>query len=131
VILLDTCAIIHASLTPERLGTEAAAKIASGLQRKNLACCDISLWEIAMLISRGRVTPDAEGALFIQQVVVAYSLTVLPITAAIAVLSADDRLLGHKDPCDRIIAATALYYTFPLITCDHNLQGISGLITIW
>lgn len=84
-----------------------------------------------MLISRGRLKLDAEGALFIQQVVVAYSLTVLPITPDIAVLSADDRLFLHKDPCDRIIAATALYHTFPLITCDQNLQGISGLISIW
>lgn len=131
MILLDTCAIIHASLAPEKLGAEAATKIAYGLKRKSLACCDISLWEIAMLISRGRLKPDADGAFFIQQIVVGYSLTVLPITPDIAMLSSDDMLFLHKDPCDRIIAATALYHTLPLITSDRNLRDITGLITIW
>jgi len=131
VILLDTCALIHASLTPDMLGKQAADTIDYGLQNKSLACSDISLWEIAMLINRGRIKPDADSALFIQQVVLAYSITIFPITPLIAVLSADDTLFRHKDPCDRIIAATALHNTIPLITSDSHLQGIPGLITIW
>lgn len=131
MILLDTCAVIHVSLTADRLGKQAAAAITHGLQHKALACSDITLWEIAMLISRGRVKPDAESAFFIQQVIVAFSLTVLPITPQIATLSADDTLFCHKDPCDRIIAATALYHTIPLITSDSHLKGVPGLITIW
>jgi PIN domain nuclease of toxin-antitoxin system len=131
VILLDTCAIIHASLTAERLGKQAADTIAHGLRNRSLACSDISLWEISMLISRGRVKPDAESVSFIQHVVLAYSLAVLPITPHIAALSADDALFHHKDPCDRIIAATALHHTIPLVTSDSRLQGIPGLITIW
>ena len=131
MILLDTCAIIHASLTPERLGAEAAAQIARGIKNRNLACCDISLWEIAMLIRRGQVKPKAENAVFIKQVVLAYNLSVLPISADIAVLSADDSVFQHKDPCDRIIAATAIQHAIPLITCNSLLHGIPGLVTIW
>jgi len=131
VVLLDTCVLIHASLTADRLGKQAADTIANGLQNKSLACSDISLREIAMLISRGRLKPDADSAFFIQQVVLAFSLTIFPITPLIAVLSADDTLFYHKDPCDRIIAATALHNSIPLITSDSRLQRIPGLITIW
>lgn len=131
MILLDTCAIVHAALTPERLGVDAAATISRGLVNNKLVCSDISLWEIAMLISRGRVKPDADSRLFISQTVLAFNLSILPILPEIAVLSADGHLFRHKDPCDRIIVATALHHTIPLITCDNSLQGIAGLITVW
>lgn len=63
--------------------------------------------------------------------VTAYNLTVLPITPEIAVLSAGERLYSHKDPCDRIIAATALHDNILLITSNANLRTVAGLKTIW
>lgn len=131
MILLDTCAIIYAALAPEKLTKKAAKEIASGIETRKLSCCDISLWEMAMLISKGRLKPAAEPATFITRVVTAYSLAVLPITPEIAVLSADELLFRHKDPCDRIIAATALLHKMPLITSDANLQTVEDLKIIW
>lgn len=32
---------------------------------------------------------------------------------------------------DRIIAATALYLNFPLITRDHKIQALQNIQTIW
>lgn len=131
MILLDTCAIIHAALAPGKLGKVAAAQIQLGISGNTLACSDISLWEIAMLIGRGRVKPDADARLFISRTVQAFRLAVLPISAEIAVLSTDEELFRHKDPCDRIIGATALHHRMPLMTCDSHLQGIRGITTIW
>lgn len=131
MILLDTCAIIHAALMPEKLGDAATAHILRGIGSKTLACSDISLWETAMLISRGRVKPGADTRMFISRTVSAFCLAVLPISAEIAVLSTDEELFHHKDPCDRIIAATALHHNIPLITCDNHLKGIPGITTIW
>ena len=51
MILLDTCALIFDALTPERLTPAAAAALDQGEREGNLACADISLWEIAMLIA--------------------------------------------------------------------------------
>lgn len=84
-----------------------------------------------MLIGRGRLRPDAESGFFIQQAVMAHNLSVLPITPDIAVLSAQDALFNHKDPCNRIIAATALCHSLPLLTNDHCLKDIPGLVTVW
>ena len=131
MILLDTCAIIYAALTPKKLAKKATMEIDRGVNAKKLACSNISLWEMAMLISRGRLKPDADPRLFITRVLTAYNLTILPITPEIALLSADDRLFSHKDPCDRIIASTALYHRIPLITSDASLRTLSGLKTIW
>ena len=131
MILLDTCAIIFAALTPEKLTPKAAKEIMCGIETRNLNCCDISLWEIAMLISRGRLKPAADSRTFISRVLTAYNLTVLPITPEIAVLSADERLFPHKDPCDRLIGATALHHKMPLITSDANLHALPGLKIIW
>lgn len=131
MILLDTCAIVHAALTPECLGSEAAEKITLGQRDITLACCDISLWEIAMLVRKGRVKVSADCSFFIQQVVSAFRLKVIPIVPKIAALSADDSIFGHKDPCDRIIAATALHHNLPLITSDRHLKKKPGLVTVW
>jgi PIN domain nuclease of toxin-antitoxin system len=40
-------------------------------------------------------------------------------------------LFSHKDPADRIIAATALHYKAPLITADDKLRAIETLEVIW
>ena len=95
------------------------------------AASDISLWEIGMLIAKGRVKPDAEMQTFISRVVTAYNLLVLPITPKIAALANSDAEFVHGDPADRIITATALVHKAPLVTCDRNLRGIKGLKTIW
>jgi len=57
MLVLDTCALIFDALAPKRLSRAAAAAIASGESANALACCDISLWEIAMLIKHGRLAP--------------------------------------------------------------------------
>ncbi|MBI5483609.1 MAG: type II toxin-antitoxin system VapC family toxin [Deltaproteobacteria bacterium] len=131
MILLDTCAIIYAALTPEKLPKNASVAITRGVEAKKLACSDISLLEMAMLISKGRLKPDADPRLFITRVLTAYNLAVLPIIPEIAVLSADETLFSHKDPCDRIIASTAMHHKMPLITSDASLRTLAGLKTIW
>ena len=57
-------------------------------------------------------------------------LKILPLTPAIAGL-AESGVVIHKDPCDRIIAATALTYQAPLVTVDEKLHEIPGLQCIW
>ena len=58
------------------------------------------------------------------------SLTVLPITPEIASLSQENFLL-HKDPADRLIAATAIHHDAPLITADKKLGKLKQLKVIW
>ena len=66
MILLDTCVLVFDALAPERLSTEALRAIEEGEENGSLACCDISLWEIAMLVSQG-ATGSRHGCSFFSE----------------------------------------------------------------
>ncbi|OGU08151.1 MAG: hypothetical protein A2075_04465 [Geobacteraceae bacterium GWC2_58_44] len=131
MFILDTCALIYDALSPERLSKRAEAAIEKGDEQGELACSDISLWEIAMLIGRGRLDPGTDALAFIRLLLAARRLQVIGITPEIAVISSDAKLFIHADPADRIIAATALTYKAPLITCDGHLAKVKGLSVLW
>jgi len=129
-IICDTHILIFWQDAPERLSDAAQLAIENGLQHKALACCDISFWEIAMLINAGRLRKDISPGQYMADLSLALSLTVLPITPEIAALSQEDFFL-HKDPADRIIAATAIHLNAPLITADKKLRALQSLNVIW
>jgi PIN domain nuclease of toxin-antitoxin system len=128
VVVLDTHVLIHDALEPKRLS--ARARRALDGEHGPLAASDISLWEIAMLISKGRLDPAADAARFIEKVVEARSLRILPITPQIAVLAQSDDFI-HGDPADRIIAATARANAAALVSADAQLRRARGIKLIW
>jgi PIN domain nuclease of toxin-antitoxin system len=131
VLILDTCALIFDSLDPSRLSKKAAAEIAHADDNRSLACCDISLWEIAMLISKKRIDPGTDAQTFIRLVLAARNINVLPITPEIAAVSAKEDFCPHGDPADRITAATALLHKSKLVTSDQKLATVTDLQIIW
>lgn len=130
VIVLDTHALIYDALNPARLSARARKAIELAAAARELACCDISLWEIAMLIARDRLDPGMDARQFLDDMVAARRLQVLPITAEIAVLSQSDAF-SHGDPADRLIAATALLHRARLVTSDPKLRKLKEIATVW
>jgi PIN domain nuclease of toxin-antitoxin system len=128
VVVVDTHVLIHDALEPRRLSVRAKRALAG--ENGPLAASDISLWEIGMLIAKGRVTPGTDAAQFIEDIIDARSIRILPITARIAVLAQADSF-RQGDPADRIIAATAVANRAPLVTADAALRGLRDLETIW
>jgi PIN domain nuclease of toxin-antitoxin system len=131
VIILDTHVLIYDSLSPRRLSQRARKAIEEGEKEGSLACSDISLWEIAMLIGKGRLDPGTDSSSFLELILKARPIEVLPITVQIATISSDDRLFTHYDPADRIIGATVIYHRGVLVSSDKNLQNVNGLKTVW
>ncbi len=130
MIVLDTHALIYDALTPARLSARARKAIALAFVERDIACSDISLWEIAMLIARKRLDPVVDARQFLDDLIAARHVRVLPITAEIAVLSQSD-LFSHGDPADRLIAATAQLHRAALITSDANLRKLKEITAIW
>lgn len=129
MILLDTCTLIFDALAPERLSPAAREALARGEAEGGLACADISLWEIAMLVAKGRLDPGTDAATFCRLALDARGVEVLPISPEIAATSAS--ILPHGDPTDRLIAATALTVDAPLLTCDEKLRASDVVKTLW
>lgn len=131
MLILDTCAIIFDALDPSRLSKKAATAIALADGAGTLACCDISLWEIAMLVSKKRLDPGTDSQKFLQLVLAARNIKVMPITPEIASMSAQPDFCPHGDPADRIIAASTILNKSKLVTSDHKLTTVAGLHSIW
>lgn len=131
MLILDTCVLVFDALDPNRLSKSAVAAIAQAEESGTLACCDISLWEIAMLVSKGRLDPGTDARTFIKLALEARQIEVLPISAEIAAQSATPDFCAHGDPADRLIASTAIFHKAQLVTPDRKLSKIAVLNVIW
>ena len=130
MVVVDTHALIHDALAPQRLSARARRTIDREARQGTLAASDVSLWEIAMLVAKGRLDPGKDAKSFLDDLILGRKLAILPITSAIAVRAQSDEF-AHGDPADRIIAATALAQGVPLITADADLRKVPGLKVIW
>ena len=130
MILLDTHVVIWLAQDYQRVSPKAQAAIKEARQKQSgVAVSDITLFEIALLASRGRVnfTPDVETTLS----EVERQFLVLPITANIALQAFELPASYPKDPVDRIIGATALIEDIPLLTADREIRKSRVVPTIW
>ena len=129
MIVLDTCAIIWDALDASKLSPLAtkAIKRASG----ELVICDISFWEISMLIKRKRLEVDETASGFISLLLQSRNFYIQEITPEIAELSVNLGPEVNNDPADRLIAATSILGNAPLITADQNLRDATLVETIW
>lgn len=130
VVVLDTNALIYDALQPKRLTPRALRTIEAASARGDIACSDISLWEIAMLVAKNRLDPGAELTQFLHDMIQARGLRVLPITPEIAALAQSPQF-AHGDPADRIIGATALYHHARLVSTDAQLRKLKALEVVW
>ncbi len=130
VIVCDTNVLIFDALGGKPLSAAVLRALNRATQAAEVACSDISLWEMGQLIANGRIRVKAEPREAIELMLSKRNVRILPIDADIAVTAAG-LLSGRTDPFDRIIAATALVHRATLISADDRLHGIPGLKTIW
>lgn len=131
MIVLDTCALIWDAIEQSQLSTKALAAIEKADSHNALIVADISLWEVAMLISKGRVEVDTGATDFINLFLQSRNVSVVAISPEIAELSTSFTDEINKDPADRIIAATSIVHNAQLVTADSNLRNSELIDTIW
>ena len=131
MIVLDTPAIIWDALKPELLSDPARQAIDRANRQDGIIFCDISLWEIAMLIKKKRLQIDVSYTEFIRLVRSANHYTIHEITPEIADLSVSLPADINLDPADRLICATAQHKNAALVTADSNLIQAKAVDTIW
>ncbi|WP_263079355.1 type II toxin-antitoxin system VapC family toxin [Endozoicomonas sp. Mp262] len=131
MIILDTCAFIWDALNHKKLTEKAKKRIEQADQQQCLTICDITLWEVAMLTKKGRLTINTTANHFNQLAIQARNINVLPITPEIAELSVNFDGSINNDPADRLIAASAIINNAEIVTADHNLRESLLLNTVW
>ncbi len=129
MILLDTCVLIWDAIEPNKLTPK--AKKAIDNSENELIICDISIWEISMLIKKNRLTVDDSSSGFTNLILQSRNFQIQQITPEIAELSVNFGSEINNDPADRLIAATSILKNIPIITADQNLRDATILETIW
>lgn len=132
MILLDTHALIWWVSEPSRIPEKARRRIDAAVDAGALvAVSAISVWEVAMLVSRDRLTFTMSAEQWISQVEALPFLTFVPVDNRIAMRSVHLVDFPNRDPADRIIAATALGVDATVVTADARLRAYAPLKTVW
>jgi len=131
MIVADTHVIIWGALKPELLSPAARDAIARANDEDGIIFCEISLWEIAMLIQKKRLQLAVNYQAFIKLILQSNNYILQGITPEIAELSTLFPSMVNKDPADRLIAATAMAKKVVLVTADKNLRQAESVTTLW
>lgn len=131
-ILLDTHAVVWWFLDSPRLSRRAGDRIESAIQNgAGVYVSVISIVEITYLVEKGKL-PETALTLLEQALQGADSgLKVAPLSLEIAQQLRQTPRNIVPEMGDRMIAATALALGLPLISCDHKIQALTVIETIW
>lgn len=124
MIVLDTHVLLWFDRHDPALGQKAIASVSDALAADALAASAISFWEIALLLSKRRITltlPVEQWRRdFVQQ-----GLIELPITGPIGIAAVQLQHL-NPDPADRLIVATVQDVDATLLTADEEILAWPG-----
>lgn len=125
-LLLDTHALVWLLSGSDRLGRQARKAIQKAAEAGVLHVSAISPWEIAVLVSKGRLVLEQDVGEWVQAAVALPGICLEPLSPEVAVAST--RLPGelHADPADRIIVATARNLGAALVTADGLLLNYAS-----
>ena len=119
-VLLDTHVWVWL-VAGRKISGAAAAAIRSAAQEGAVLVAAISVWEVAMLESKGRLRFDRDCLEWVRAALALPGITLVPLSPDIAVEST--RLPGAfgGDPADRILAATSRQLGARLVTRDRKI----------
>jgi PIN domain nuclease of toxin-antitoxin system len=98
-------------------------------QGGGLAVSAITLWELGLLVNRGRIQTYGTVESSIRQLL--EDGRIRPITYEIAALAGQFPDDYPRDPADRLIGATARAEGLTLITRDENIRRSRLIKTVW
>lgn len=120
-LLLDTHIFLWLMSGDTALEDKIKTQIIHAAKTNTLVISAISIWEIAMLVKKGRITLHSPVRDWVQQALETPGLSLLNLTPEIF---CESTLLPgelHKDPADRMIIATARLHQASLLTRDDNI----------
>lgn len=124
-LLLDTHIWLWTHLEPENLSSD--VHVALKDRRNQLWLSPISVWELSLLVEKGRISFSDGLSAWVAKSQKELDLREASFTMVVAAKLQDTRL-KHRDPADRLLVATAKAYDLTLVTSDGELcKPIPGL----
>lgn len=123
-LLLDTHIWIWGNLEPHRITSEVARQLTNPQNDQFLSA--VSIWEAIVLLEKRRLRLDRGFGEWFKNSKEVMNLFELAITWEVA-HELRFTLLGHRDPADRFLVATAKVYDLTLVTADERLMHVPGI----
>ena len=89
----------------------------------------ISVWELLILVGKGRIVLSVDVDDWIRQALTAAPLQEAPLTTEVVLATRQIRM-SHQDPADAFLAATAKVFDLTLVTSDARLIANQELSTL-
>jgi len=129
-LLLDTHAWVWWVGESRELPNGTRRQVQAAFAEDRLWVSAISVWEVALLVQRGRLVLRLPVREWVARSESLSGLHFLPIDAAIGLRAVE--LTGlHPDPADRMIVASAELLGAVLFTRDERLRAHGGIATAW
>lgn len=127
VVLLDTNALLGISVQPDKINAAVRERLAE--LSTTLLVSAASAWEVAIKVGQGKLPAGHRLVESWAQNLVDIRADPLPIDAEDAIRAGSLRW-DHRDPFDRMLAAQALRYNYPLATSDGTIIDARIVTTI-
>lgn len=127
IALLDTHVLLWWFEQPKRLSVSQRRVLRKAGDAASLGVSDVTLWEIALLLERGRIEFALPLDEWLARATAAPLVERCGISPAIAREMVSLGTTRDWDPADRILVATARVLGVPLVTSDARIEE-SGLV---
>ena len=124
LILLDTHCLIWMDQADPRMGRSARGLADAAIEVGELAVSVISFWEVALLLTRGRLR-IREPATRWRHELLERGVVELPLGGGTCIAAAQLEQF-HADPVDRFMVATAQAVGARLVTADQRILAWPG-----
>jgi PIN domain nuclease of toxin-antitoxin system len=125
-LLLDTHIWLWLVAGSGELTAEARQTIGTAIGFGTLRIAAISLWEVALLASRGRIVLGKSTGSWLDEALAEPGPAIEPLSPPIAVESYELPDAFQADPADRLIVATARVTGAALMTRDRQILGYAA-----
>lgn len=123
-LLLDTHIWLWNELDPSKITSEVNLELAN--PSNELWLSPVSIWEAAVLLDKKRISLNQDFQVWADESVKDLQLQEAPLSWEVA-HELRYTPLGHRDPADRFLVATAKVYELTLVTADERLMKVPGL----
>jgi PIN domain nuclease of toxin-antitoxin system len=129
-LLLDTHVLVWLLEDSVRISDEVHSQLQQAADEDRLFVSAITPWEIAMLVSKGKLRLVRDVAEWLEAALSLPGIRLEPLSPSIAVASTRLPWEAHLDPADRIMIATARHLDATPVTADRQILGYGeqGLI---